>query len=633
MSKALRIGAMVIGGIALVATGVGAIGLAGAAGAVSVAGVSVGTLSAIATGLSLAAGLLQKKPSGSSFTGSQTEFTLDPSAGIPYAMGRTYTAGNIVHIDAYGAGDKPKNPYQSIVTVWSGGGPIQGYDSFLADFSPVAFTEDRNAVGYYYTYLHLSRQNGACPEANNLSSHFAGFPDWSGDRRLSGYAAGIWTARLDKNGTRFASGLPKLGVVLHGVLVYDPRQDSTYPGGSGPCRYGIESTYVGGAAAENPWCHFITFAAGRWQNGKRVMGVGLPKEGIDFAPIVEAANIADANEWKIGGVIDSTEDKFNVLKMIAQAGGGEVSWNGARLSCAISAPKVSVGTIGVDDLADGKITIPAMQSRRQRINGVIPRIRSESNQWQVVPLSVVRVADYVTVDGGERTKEVTFRLVQQPDQGAQLGAYEIMNARELGPITIPCKPHMLNYKAGDALTINLPDQGLNGRLCVIKKRRLDPASGIVELTLMSETSAKHSYAMTRTGSPPPTPSLKTPEENDAVAASTGAQAAKRLLTQTVSYPLTSDDDSVAVAAFDAVVSDGRLQSFTAATITGLASALTYAVFWDESAGLYSLTAAPATDLFADPDNIFIGWITTSAGGTYPDPDEPPPGSGGSGNIP
>lgn len=628
MAKALRIAAIVVSIAAAIPTG--GTSLLGV-------GLGVGTAaaSAIALGVSLAAGLassmLQKKPS-SSFTGSQTEFTLDPSAGIPYAMGRTYTAGNIVHIDAYGAGDKPKNPYQSIVTIWSGGGPIQGYDSFLADFSQIPLSGN-SATGYYADYLHVVRQIGGCPETA-MGPYYAGLPDWSlSTHALSGYAAGIWSMRLDKNGTRFASGLPKLGVVLNGVLVYDPRQDSTYPGGSGPCRYGVETTYVGGAAAENPWCHFITFAAGRWQNGKRVMGVGLPKEGIDFAPIVEAANIADANEWKIGGVIDSTEDKFNVLKMIAQAGGGEVSWNGARLSCAISAPKVSVGTIGVDDLADGKITIPAMQSRRQRINGVIPRIRSESNQWQVVPLSVVRVADYVTVDGGERTKEVTFRLVQQPDQGAQLGAYEIMNARELGPITIPCKPHMLNYKAGDALTINLPDQGLNGRLCVIKKRRLDPASGIVELTLMSETSAKHSYAMTRTGTPPPTPSLKTPEENDAVAVSTGTQAAKRLLTQTVSYPLTSDDDSVTIVAFDAVVSDGRLLSFAADTITGLASALTYAVFWDESAALYAMTAAPATDLFADPDNIFIGWITTSAGGTYPDPEDPPPGSGGSGPIP
>lgn len=627
MARALRIAAIVVSIAAAIPSG--GTSLLGAG-----LGLGAATASAIAIGFSvttgLAASLLQKKPSNAG-NGTQTQFTLDPQAGIPYAMGRTYTAGNIVHIDAYGAGTKPKNPYQSIVTVWSLG-PIQGFESFSADHDPFTLS-GQDVVGYYNSYLSLSKQLGNLPETASLPPQYTGFPDWDGDRRLSGLAAGIWSLRLGNNGQRFSSGIPALGTILLGVKVYDPRQDSTYPGGSGACRYADESTYVGGAAAENPWCHYLTYAAGRWQNGRRALGVGLPKEAIDFAPIVEAANIADANGWKIGGVVDSTEDKYNVLKLIAQAGGGEVSWNGARLSCSVFAPKVSVGVIGPDDLADGKVTIPAMQSRRQRINGVIPRIRSESNQWEIVPLGTVRVADYVAVDGGERTREITFRLVQNPDQGAQLGAYEIMNARELGPITIPCKPHMLNYKPGDAVTVNLPDQGLDGRLCVIKKRKLDPASGIVELTLMSETTSKHSYALSRTGTPPPTPSLKTPEENDAVAASTTTSSAKRLVTQTVIYPLTSDDDSVTVAAFDGVVNDGRTISFSAATITGLASALTYAAFYDESAGFYVLTAAPATDLFADFDNIFIGWVTTSDSGVYPDPDDPPPGSGGSGPIP
>ena len=628
MSKALRIAAVVVAIAAAVPTGGGSTLLAGALG------VGTATASAIALGVSLASGLAsslsQKKPS-SSYSGSQTEFLLDPSAGIPYAMGRTYTAGNIAHIDAYGTGDKPKNPYQSIVTVWSLG-PIQGFESFQSDFTSITLS-GQDVIGYYNSYLSLSKQLGALPETAALSPQYAGFPDWSGDRRLSGLAAGIWSLRLGNNGQRFASGLPNLGVVVQGVKVYDPRQDSTYPGGSGPCRFGEEHTYVGGAAAENPWCHYITFAAGRFQNGKRVMGVGLPREGIDFAAIVEAANIADANGWKIGGVIDSTEDKFNVLKLIAQAGGGEVSWSGARLSCAVSAPKVSVGAIGAHDLADGKVSIPAMQSRRQRINGVIPRIRSEANQWEIVPLNVVRVAEYVALDGGERTREVPFRLVQQANQGAQLGAYEIMNARELGPITIPCKPYMLNYKAGDAVTINLPEQGLNGRLCVIRKRRLDPATGVVELTLMSETSAKHPYALTRTGTPPPTPSLKTPEENDAAAVSTGNIGAHRLITQTVSYPLTSDDTHIYVSAFDAVVDDGRFVSLPAATLSGLSQGTTFAVFLDEPNAQYFASPAPAADAFLYIGNLFIGWMTTSSSGSYPTPETPPPGWGGSGPIP
>src|SRR3546814_4163680 len=79
------------------------------------------------------------------------------------------------------------------------------------------------------------------------------------------------------------------------VKVYDPRLDSTYPGGSGPCRPLQENTYV---YSENPWLHALTWALGRWQNGKKVIGVGMAPFQIAMASFVDAANIADLNNWK-----------------------------------------------------------------------------------------------------------------------------------------------------------------------------------------------------------------------------------------------------------------------------------------------------------------------------------------------
>src|SRR3546814_3372051 len=69
-------------------------------------------------------------------------------------------------------------------------------------------------------------------------------PGWGSAYKLSGQAAIGWSYKFDKKGKKFANGLPATGGYLTGGKVYDPRLDSTLPGGSGSCRRGAESTYV-----------------------------------------------------------------------------------------------------------------------------------------------------------------------------------------------------------------------------------------------------------------------------------------------------------------------------------------------------------------------------------------------------
>src|SRR3546814_14562677 len=66
-------------------------------------------------------------------------------------------------------------------------------------------------------------------------------------------------------------------------------------------------------------------------------------------------------------------------------------------------------------------------------------LRLESHGWEVVPLDAVRVEEYVTADKGRRTREIDYQLVQQADQAAELAAYDIVNAREFGPVTLTLK--------------------------------------------------------------------------------------------------------------------------------------------------------------------------------------------------
>lgn len=110
------------------------------------------------------------------------------------------------------------------------------------------------------------------------------------------------------------------------------------------------------------------------------------------------------------------------------------------------------------------------------------------------------------------------------------------------------------------------------------------------------------------------------------------RAARRFETRTVLYPLSSDDTSIAVVAFDGVLNDGSEVSMPADTITGLTAGTSYGVFYDPATSTYSAVVSPAIDAMKNSSLIFVGGFSTSDGGTYTPPDDPPPGSGGF-NIP
>jgi hypothetical protein len=101
----------------------------------------------------------------------------------------------------------------------------------------------------------------------------------------------------------------------------------------------------------------------------------------------------------------------------------------------------------------------------------------------------------------------------------------------------------------------------------------------------------------------------------------------------VAYPVTSDDDSVTIAAFTAALSDGTTNfAFPAATITGLTAATAYLVIFDRSANAYVALTQPATGAeVVDPDNVIVrSIVTANADGTYPPEETPPGGDGGGG---
>jgi hypothetical protein len=428
-------------------------------------------------------------------------FRADPDAGIPYVIGRTGTAG----IYTYATVGEAKNRNLLFHVVISGGGPIDSFVDFKMGGVSVTFDgADTPNSGPYRHLVWQRRQLGTTPQTylqppNTTDSGV--LSEWDSTHATSGYATAWYV--LGSSPTVYASGVPDPLWIVRGVKCYDWRLDSTYPGGSGSHRLATPSTWT---FSENPAVHAVAWLLGRYANGKKVLGLGATLSQIAMDKYTEWANICDANAWKVGGVVYSTDTKWQILKAICQAGGAYPTALGSKISVIFNAPRVSIATLTGADV-DGEPTIVGTQSRRDRFNRAVPRFRSEAHGWKVVPATPISVSSFITEDGGQRTKELEWPLVQNVDQAAQLAMYGICNSREIGPIDLPVIPRWMGLEPGDCITLNEAEFGVTSQKMVVSARTRSLSSFGHALTCVTETDSKHAFCLGQTGVAPPLPSL------------------------------------------------------------------------------------------------------------------------------
>ena len=467
---------------------------------------------AIATTANVAAQLTAKKPAAQ---GSSTQITIAANAETPCLIGQTYYGGVMRHDVGYGGKvGKVQNPYRGMPIVYSGCGPVDALVGTYADFIAVPFS-GAAATGYYAGFMYRDVQLGASPEADALAPQWGGMPGWGASYKLSGKAAILWSLKFDKDGKIFASGVPQLGAVWRGVMAYDATADSTRPGGSGAQRLDDQATWE---YSDWPNDHAVSYAFGRHIDGKRIFGVGLAADAIDLDAFTAWGNVCRANGWKVGGVIFEPGDKWANLKRIMAAGSAEPIFAGGVLSVKYDAPRVSLVTITANDLAEGPIRARGMQTWRDRLNTIVPKYRSADHKWEYVEAAAVTDAGYLAEDGEEKADTIQFDLVQDKDQAAELAAYRLVNGRERFPLELSLKPEFRFYRPGDMVTLDIVagdgDVIFDSVDAVIVRRTIDPQSFTVRWVLTTETAGKHDFALGKTGTAPPTPTLLDPEDRD-----------------------------------------------------------------------------------------------------------------------
>lgn len=445
--------------------------------------------------------------------GRTSEWTLSPDGPIPFAAGRIGVAGAVVHKATFG----PDLMYNGIPAVLSGAGPIDGYETFKADEEFVAFDGNGKAVtSQYANELWYRKTMGNQPDVAVTSppglKNNATLPGWGAQHKLSGKAAYMVVMGENSKGTAFTTGEIKPLITLRGLKGWDPRLDSTWPGGEGPCRLDNPATWV---YLRRPGLWGLKWSLGLWEGPTlkgapahgsatdyQVGGIGAKLSGIDVAAFVNLENICDANDWTVSAYPTTDDDKFAVLESFLQAAGATFAMRAGKISCIQrAAPRTSIVTIGAGDTA-GPLEIDTAASRIDRINTIRPRILSEAHRWQMTAIAEVSAEAYREQDGAVRPRGIDYTYVSNATQGAQLAALQIANTREGIAGVVPLKPHLQKIKPGDAFTITEPGFVLNGLKCLCLSTDFDPTTKIVAVSFVSETDAKYPFALGQSQEPP-----------------------------------------------------------------------------------------------------------------------------------
>lgn len=581
--------------------------------------------------------------------GAPTDINIGANMPSPYAIGDFYSGGSRVAQVAYGSENGVPNSYLFVVDVDSVAGPIAGYTAFLADFTALSFSGTAETDYYSNNTLYRDYQLGATNESDALAPHWGGVPDWGGGYKISGKAAVAYNARYPKDQKRYGAGFPQMGRRGQGVLSYDPREDSTYPGGSGAHRWASPTDTTDFAAAKatwtysggNPGIEALKLALGSWERDeddgdaiyRKIFGIGGAIEQIVVADFVELANVCDANGWSCNGVIFEGLgiSKWDNLKRILAAGGARPCFKGGRLGLKISAPRVPIATITMRDIGPGGGFFPGTIARETRKNTLNPYYVSANHKWAQVPSSPVQISDYVTEDGGERAEDFRLDLVTNANQANQLAGYALTELREQ-PFRLTLFPR---YPAGSLLAFDDEVRayfGIRRAEAVLDRRGINLGQMIWAGEFLTETSTKHDLVLALTGTSPPIPTIPTPEERDGIVSgdpvliSTSIRGAYIR----ISGPLLSSSESAGSATitiadhvWDYPDQDADVER-SGGTITGLALDTEYHVYFDDASQedetpTYhaTLVQSQALNSNVNPFRHYVGAVTTPLSGGGP----------------
>lgn len=511
MAKALKIAAVGIGAVALIATGVGAVALGGLAGSLTVFGVSTGTLLLAAGGLSVAATLLQKGPTVPSAQTDRLTASIDPRAFRKTVLGQTAMATD-VRYEEWNGGDQDYCEW----IVAHASHAIEAVDEiWLNDEMAWSLTTGVTAkfVGYFWVHRIIL-------EGTPANAFVLGQGKWNTAHRLTGCAYSHLMFKVTGNGKKgespFSGGPPsRITVIGRGAKLYDPRRDSTVPGGSGPMRWNDQSTWRytaddGVVIGENLPLQILRVVLG-WRIRNPVTGEmrlatgsGVPGRRLLLPSFQIAANIADEAVNKAAGgtepryhgaaVISEGDDPKTSLDMLCAACCARFRDTGGKLAISIAHNDLAAAAaddgLNDDDVVGGFSwdPDPSLEATPNVVRGKYVDA-STNSLYQMIDYPEVRLP---SPDGQDRIYALDLGAVESPSHAQRVGRQVLQRKQYARTFTAPFDIRAWKYTVGDVVPFTFAPLSFVRMLFRVAEQELGQG-GTCNMTLAYESAVFYAW--------------------------------------------------------------------------------------------------------------------------------------------
>lgn len=424
----------VLGVVATVGAVLLAIPTGGASlGGLSILGALVGSqvaAAAIVVAASIGATLLAPKPKAaraSPATSNRLSVSLNPYEPRGLVFGRT--AMHVALRDQEFSGENDEFIHRFIVHAAHRVNSIEQiwFDETLAWDSTAGVTAD--FAGYLTVTTCLE---GDHTNAINLGARMGN------SRRYTGCAYTYFKFKLSSNNpddedeaSPFQQSIPtRMTVIGEGMLCYDPRKDSTVPGGSGSHRASDQATWTWGQHCLNPACQLATWMLGWKINGKLSVGKGIPPDRIDWPSFIDSANLCDEPVVKVdssteprylsGGVFTEADDPTAIVQAFKDCMNADLDDQDGLLRLTVFHNDLALPVASfTDDDIQGEYTwlqTPALSDGFNVVRGTYIDSSDEA-LYQPMQLAPVELG---SPDGIDRIQTNDYGLVQSKSQGERL---------------------------------------------------------------------------------------------------------------------------------------------------------------------------------------------------------------------
>lgn len=582
------------GGSSLLVAGFAAVG----------ATISAVAATAIVAGLTIASSLLNKPkvPSVSQASLSRLSVSIDPRTPRKIIFGDTAMAADLRDYEYTGTDDEYVHYF-----IVNASHRITGHDEIWFD-DKLAWTSVGGVQGQFTGYLTVAAiTEGNAGNAINISARMGS------TRRFTGLAYVHLrfkrTGNTKKADSPFSASIPqRVTTVGRGIPCYDPRLDSTVPGGSGAHRATDQSTW---AFTRNPALQLLTYLLGWRINDKLAVGKGMPVARLDLPSFMASANACDEPvalaaggtepRYRADGIFSEADDMGLVIEAFKTTMNAELDDSDGRLALRVLLNDLDdpIADFGPDDFLSGLTWSPVadISDRFNVVRGQYTDARDES-LYQMVDYPEVLLT---SVDGIERSHNLPLPLVQSPSQAQRLAKQVLQRQQYSGTLEVTLGHTGWRVQKYDIVTITHPPLGMAEKLFRVASIGVG-THGQVQVMLREENVSI--YAWDEDERPPVTPVGVTsydPANNPIVA---GIDDADSLVTVAPPSPAVA----LISRTWEGVIKDGQLPLITSASVRRDGAVISQDDEVDYSlattGGLVGEATVNNTD--GDPEK---GWIT------------------------